>query len=137
MTPTTLEQAKDMCRAVCGHLPLPGHRVMIGGELAEGELSEGGVDRFHVGGGVYRRELSSVWLENQSPSGTPASSSVYRVLLIRYDSIQDFEVCPLCGRRMSYHGARGHRMCCSRCNRLFPLDERNVPLVFGEDLECS
>ncbi len=145
MTIRTLRQAKEMCQAVCGHLPLPGHRVMISSELGPelGPDDPGGF-RVFLGGAVYRRRLSGTWLANQSPSGTPASSSDYRVILLRHDTaIRDFEICPLCSRGMSYHGIGRlsavvtHRMGCASCNRLFPLDERNAPLVIGDDITES
>lgn len=135
----TLRQAKEMCQAVCGHLPLPGCRVMISSEMGPelGPDDPGGF-RVFLGGGVYRRRLSGTWLANQSPSGTPASSSNYRVFLLRHDTIRDFEICPLCRRGMSYHGAPGGpRMGCARCNRSWPLDEHNVPLVIGDDITES
>jgi len=109
MPEMTIERAKDICRAVCGHLPLPGHRVMI-----DCERDPGG------------EKLASMWLANESPNGTPASSAEYCVRLVAHGGL-NFEVCPKCSqskdrkiRPMSYQGGK---MACGVCNRQWALPD--------------
>jgi len=113
-----------MCQAACGHMPLPGDRAMFWCELAPGDASD-------------RRMLSSLWLENTSPPGTPASSADYRVFRVSYeDAPRVFEACPRCHRDKPMSFRRGH-MCCPRCNRRWPLHESLHELARGEEVECS
>ena len=117
------------------HLPLPGCRVIVDTELAPGTWSLGDPDR---------RRLSSIWLANHSPKGTPASSSDYRVFLINHDPVRDFEICPHCERSpMSYYSQPGRplRMSCSKCNLLakglFPLSDSDALIARGVVLSIS
>lgn len=106
----TLQQTIDTCRAAhC--LPLPGRRMLVWYEGAtDGAL------------------LEEWWLANESPPGTPASLSKYRIRYVRRAGgiARAFETCPACeqngleSKPMSYQSGR---MACVRCNRLWFLPD--------------
>jgi len=77
----TVDKAKEICRSICGHLPLPGRRVLVNFTKGPGGRETG------------------TWLANESPDGTPASSSDFRVRLVEHDTgLRSFEICPRCSQ---------------------------------------